>query len=161
MPTQCRKNLLQLGEFRMKFLEENLVEFDVEVSSPDEAIRAAGKLLVQGGVVEERYVEAMVQSYRANGPYFVLAPQIALPHARPEDGVKDASVSFVRLTRPVIFGNVANDPVSLVFALGASSSNEHLEILQKLMTLLSSQENVKKLMEITSYSEMKQLLGGN
>ena len=144
----------------MKFLEENLVAFDVEVSSPDEAIRVAGKLLVVGGATEERYVEAMVQSYHANGPYFVLAPQIALPHARPEDGVNEASVSFVRLKSPVVFGNAANDPVRFVFALGASSSNEHLEILQKLMTLLSSQENVKKLMEITSYSEMKQLLGG-
>jgi PTS system ascorbate-specific IIA component len=145
----------------MKFLEENLVAFDVEVSSPDEAIRAAGKLLVEGGVVEESYVEAMVQSYHANGPYFVLAPQIALPHARPEDGVNEASVSFVRVTSPVVFGSAANDPVKLVFALGASSSNEHLEILQKLMMLLNSQENVEKLMEITSYSEMKQLIGGN
>ena len=145
----------------MKFLEENLVELDVEVSSADEAIRAAGKLLVEGGVVEESYVEAMVQSYHANGPYFVLAPRIALPHARPEDGVNEASVSFVRLASPVVFGNATNDPVNLVFALGASSSDAHLEILQKLMTLLSSQENVKKLMEIRSYSEIKQLLGGN
>ncbi|MFB6466394.1 PTS sugar transporter subunit IIA [Cytobacillus sp. Hz8] len=144
----------------MKFLEKNLVEFDVDVTSPDEAIQAAGKLLVQEGLVEEKYVEAMVQSYHKNGPYFVLSPQIALPHARPEDGAKEASVSLVRLTKPVVFGHAANDPVNLVFALGASSSIEHLEILQKLMTLLNSQDNVKKLMEITSYSEMEQLLGG-
>ncbi|MEK5393926.1 PTS sugar transporter subunit IIA [Margalitia sp. FSL K6-0131] len=144
----------------MKFLEKNLVEFDVDVTSPDEAIRAAGRLLVGEGLVEENYVEAMVQSYHKNGPYFVLAPQIALPHARPEDGVKEASVSFIRLANPIVFGSATNDPVNLVFALGASSSNEHLEILQKLMTLLNNQDNVKRLVEITSYSEMEQLLGG-
>ncbi|MFC7395054.1 PTS sugar transporter subunit IIA [Scopulibacillus cellulosilyticus] len=144
----------------MKFLEKYLVEFDVDVSSPEEAIRAAGKLLAEKGLVEGNYVEAMVQSYHKNGPYFVLAPQIALPHARPEDGVKEASVSFLRLTNPIVFGSAANDPVKLIFALGASSSNEHIEILQKLMTLLSNQDNVKKLMEITSYYELEQILGG-
>ncbi|PKR83432.1 PTS sugar transporter subunit IIA [Heyndrickxia camelliae] len=144
----------------MKFLEKNLVEFNVDVTSPDEAIRAAGKLLVGEGLVEEGYVDAMVQSYHENGPYFVLAPQIALPHARPEDGVIEASVSFLQLANPIVFGSASNDPVKLVFALGASSSNEHLEILQKLMTLLNNQENVQKLMDITSYTEMEQLLGG-
>jgi PTS system ascorbate-specific IIA component len=145
----------------MKFLEENLVAFDVEASSPEEAIRISGKLLVEGGVVEEGYVEAMVQSFLKNGPYFVLAPQIALPHARPEDGVNEASVSFVRLKQPVIFGKAANDPVHLVFALGASSSEEHLIILQKLMMILSNQENVKKLTEIKSYQELIEIIGGN
>jgi PTS system ascorbate-specific IIA component len=145
----------------MKFLEENLVALDVEASSPEEAIRISGKLLVEGGVVEEGYVEAMVQSFLKNGPYFVLAPQIALPHARPEDGVNEASVSFVRLKQPVIFGKAANDPVHLVFALGASSSEEHLIILQKLMMILSNQENVKKLTEIKSYQELIEIIGGN
>jgi PTS system ascorbate-specific IIA component len=145
----------------MKFLEENLVALDVEASSPEEAIRISGKLLVEGGVVEEGYVEAMVQSFLKNGPYFVLAPQIALPHARPEDGVNEASVSFVRLKQPVIFGKAANDPVHLVFALGASSSEEHLIILQKLMMILSNQENVKKLTEIKSYQELIEIIRGN
>ncbi|GGE53315.1 PTS sugar transporter subunit IIA [Pullulanibacillus camelliae] len=144
----------------MKFLEKNLVELDAAVTSPDEAIQTAGNLLVEEGLVEEQYVEAMVQSYHKNGPYFVLAPQIALPHARPEDGVKEASVSFLRLMHPVRFGSAVNDPVHLVFALGASSSDEHLEILQKLMALLNNPENVKKLMEMTAYSEMESLLGG-
>lgn len=145
----------------MKFLEKNLVLLDVPANSPEEAIRIAGQLLVDGELAEQTYVEAMVESFKKNGPYFVLAPQIALPHARPEDGVKEASVSFVRLKNPVVFGNPANDPVQLVFGLGASSSDEHLQILQKLMQLLGNPDNVEKLKKVTNYDEINQLIGRN
>jgi ascorbate PTS system EIIA or EIIAB component len=142
----------------MKFLEKNLVLLDVEANSPEEAIRTAGKLLVDGDAAEQTYVEAMVESFKQNGPYFVLAPQIALPHARPEDGVKEASVSFVRLKYPVVFGHQANDPVQFVFGLGASSSDEHLQILQKLMLLLGNPENVEKLKDVSNYEEINELI---
>ncbi|WP_043932420.1 PTS sugar transporter subunit IIA [Bacillus sp. EB01] len=145
----------------MKFLDMNLVALDVDAGTPDEAIRAAGNLLVEAEVAEAKYVDAMVESYHKNGPYFVLAPQIALPHARPEDGVKEASVSFIRLREPVVFGNAANDPVSFVFALGASSSEQHLQILQKLIVLLGDQGNVEKLAKATTYNDIKLLIGGN
>lgn len=145
----------------MKFLEKNLVALDVAASSAEDAIRAAGRLLLEGDLVEEQYLGAMVESYKTNGPYFVLAPQIALPHARPEDGVKEASVSFVRLGEPVVFGNPANDPVTLVFALGASSSDEHLEIIQKLMKLLGDSAKVEALKSVSTYEEIKLLIGGN
>lgn len=144
----------------MKFLEKNLVAIDVDVSTPEEAIRAAGLLLQNEGFVEESYITAMVESYHKNGPYFVLAPQIALPHARPEDGVKEASVSFIRLKRPIKFGNKANDPVQLVFALGASSNGDHLHILQKITQLLSYEENLEKLKTATTYEDIQKLIGG-
>lgn len=145
----------------MKFLLESLVSLDVETTSPEETIRVAGHLLVKENVVEESYVEAMVQSYKNNGPYFVLAPKVALPHARPEDGVKEASVSFIRLKEPVKFGSEMNDPVKFVFALGASSSDEHLTILRKLTMLLNDQSNLKKFDEASSYLEIKEIIGGN
>jgi PTS system ascorbate-specific IIA component len=151
----------QRGDSAMKFLEEKLVAMNVELSSPEEAIQAAGQLLVNENLVEASYVDAMIQSFHKNGPYFVLAPQIALPHARPEDGVNEASVSLIQLKTPVKFGSKNNDPVELVFALGASSSEEHLQVLQKLMFLLSDQANLKKLKEATNYNDIKQLLGGN
>ncbi|PLR91908.1 PTS sugar transporter subunit IIA [Bacillus sp. T33-2] len=144
----------------MKFLEKNMVALNLDVSSPEAAIRAAGQLLVEADVAEEKYTDAMVESYQKNGPYFVLAPQIALPHARPEDGVKEASVAFVRLKNPVVFGNPANDPVKFVFALGASSSGEHLKILQKLLELLNIHENIEKLGTVNSYEELNQIMRG-
>lgn len=144
----------------MKFLDESLVALDVDVNTPEEAIKAAGQLLVDANLAEDRYVEAMIQSYHENGPYFVLAPRIALPHSRPEDGVKEACVSLVRLKGDVKFGHKTNDPVRLVFGLGASSSDEHLIVLQKLMDLIGSAHNVEKLLQVECYEELKKNFGG-
>lgn len=142
----------------MKFLDESLVNIGVEVKDAQEAIEEAGKLLFTEGLVKESYIEAMVRAYKENGPYFVLAPQIAIPHARPEDGVKEASVSFVQLKKPVIFGHASNDPVQLVFGLGASSSDEHLALLKRLTGLLNNPNNIKALVNATSYENVKQLI---
>ncbi|MBA4601458.1 PTS sugar transporter subunit IIA [Thermoactinomyces mirandus] len=142
----------------MKYLKRPLIALDVLVQSPEEAIREAGKLLVESELVEPSYVDAMVNSFKKNGPYFVIAPNIALPHARPEDGVNEACVSLIRLAHPIHFGHFANDPVQLVFALGASSSEEHLKILQNLTALLGDTKNVDRLLRVQSYEEIHQLL---
>jgi Phosphotransferase system mannitol/fructose-specific IIA domain (Ntr-type) len=103
-------------------------------------------------------VEAMVAAYREKGPYFVLAPHIALPHAKAEDGVNEASVSFVRLRRPVPFGHAHNDPVELVFALGSSSSADHIALLRKLTTLLNDPANVQAMKEAATAGDIEALL---
>lgn len=142
----------------MKFLEKGIVEVGVEVADAEGAIEAAGNLLIQEGLVEKSYMEAMKRSYKENGPYFVLAPSIAIPHARPEDGVNEASVSFVQLKEPVVFGHSSNDPVRLVFGLGASSSDEHLTLIRKLTGLLNDSANVERLTTATSYEDIKNIL---
>lgn len=144
----------------MKFLERDLVDLHVNAENPEQAIRAAGRLLAEAEAVSPGYVDAMVQNYRENGPYFVLAPHLAIPHARPEDGVKEPAISMVRLTNPVEFGHSAHDPVRLVFGLGASSSDEHLLLLQRLTRLLSDPQNVDRLIKAESYQEMLPVLGG-
>lgn len=144
----------------MKFMDEQLVAFQVTVNSAEEAIREAGRLLLATRSITEDYIEAMVASYRKNGPYIVLAPRIALPHARPEDGAREACVSLLQLKQPVPFGHPANDPVQLVFALGASSSEEHLQLLQRLSALLGNPENIAKLIEAETYQHITELIGG-
>lgn len=143
----------------MNFLTENLTSFRVQANTPEEAIRKAGELLAKEGHVENRYIDAMIESYRTNGPYIVVAPQIALPHARPENGVKEACASMVQLETPIKFGSETNDPVKLIFALGASTSSEHLELLKKLMSLLENRDTVQQLLSAASYKNIKPYLG--
>ncbi|MBO8162863.1 MAG: PTS sugar transporter subunit IIA [Brevibacillus sp.] len=144
----------------MKFLNRSLVSLHATATSAEDAIRQAGGLLQQAGLVEKAYLDAMVDSYEKNGPYFVLAPGIAIPHARPEDGVHEACVALLQLKEGVPFGHSANDPVRLVFALGASSSDEHLELLQRLVTLLNDPKNVELLLGARDYQEIEHVMGG-
>lgn len=142
----------------MKFLTQSMVKLDVEAETPEEAIRAAGSLLVESGAADECYVQAMVDSYTEKGPYFVLAPQIALPHAKAENGVNEASVSLVRLKRPVAFGHSANDPVDLVFALGSSSNAEHIALLRRLTRMLNDPRNIEAIRNAKQYTDIENVI---
>ena len=105
------------------------VRVGVDVPGWQEAIRAACTPLVAAGVVEPRYVDACIDMVRRHGPYVVLAPGIALPHARPEDGVVGVGVSVAVLSFPVEFGHPENDPVDVVIAFGSPDSEQHIDLL--------------------------------
>lgn len=97
-----------------------------------QAIRLAVEPLVQVGAVEQRYVEACVAVIEEHGPYIVVAPGIALVHARPEDGVRTLGLSVVMLAHPVEFGHPSNDPVHAVFAFGSPDRDQHVGLLAAL-----------------------------
>lgn len=101
-----------------------------------EGVRAAGRLLVDLGVATDAYVAACVDSVHERGPYIVLAPGLALAHARPEEGATGVGVAVVRLGEPVAFGHPANDPVDLVFAFATVDPGAHLVMLRALATAL-------------------------
>lgn len=142
----------------MKFLDEDMIDANFFAEDAEDAIRRAGNLLLNSGGVDKKYIDAMVNSFKENGSYFVLAPKIALPHARPEDGVNEASVSLVRLRQPIKFGHHTNDPVHLVFGLGATSGDEHLKILQKLTYLLGSKETAAELIDASGTGEILSII---
>jgi PTS system ascorbate-specific IIA component len=140
-----------------ELIRESLIDVNVEVEDWKEAIRAVGKLLVADGAVEERFVDAMIRVAKEFGPYIVVAPGIALPHARPEDGVIQASIAIIRLKTPVDFGNEENDPVYLVVALAAVDQNQHIEGLKQLAMVLGNEEKIKAIKAAKTKEELVDL----
>lgn len=104
----------------------------VAVPDWEGAIRAACRPLVDAGAFEERYEDRCVSIVHEQGPYIVLAPGIALAHARPEDGVRRLGLGAATLARPVPFGHPENDPVDVVLAFGSPDREAHLGILAAL-----------------------------
>jgi ascorbate PTS system EIIA or EIIAB component len=96
---------------------------------------ACGLLEAQNAVTP-RYAERCIAAVEDEGPYVVLAPGIALAHARPEDGVERLGVSVATLTEPVTFGHPDNDPVDVVFAFGSPDTQQHVGLLSELATQL-------------------------
>jgi len=86
-------------------LTEKTIKLNVRANNWEEAIRIGGELLVENDYVEQSYVDAMVKNVKEMGPYIVIAPGVAMPHARPEDGVKRVCMSLVTLEEPVVFDN--------------------------------------------------------
>ena len=70
-------------------IERQAINVDCAANSPEEAIREAGNALCRAGACSPQYVQAMVDSYRELGPYFVIAPGLALPHGTGGDESAD------------------------------------------------------------------------
>jgi ascorbate PTS system EIIA or EIIAB component len=100
------------------------------------AIRLSCSLLEKDGAVTAVYADRCIAMVEEHGPYIVLAPGIALAHARPQDGVIRLGVSVATLSEPVSFGHNDNDPVDVVFAFGSPDNDQHVELLSKLAQLL-------------------------
>ena len=142
-----------------QMLTREMVRLEVPaLLSPEDVIRYSGKILVEAGKVEEQYVNEMIESYRKLGPYMVMAPGLAMPHARPGGNVKEPCISFVKLEEPVNFRHPCNDPVKIVFALGGVSDNGHIELLQDLSSLLAADKMIEKLSAVNTYEELIELI---
>lgn len=129
------------GPVLEEVLVPELIRLDVEVKDWEEAVRQAGQLLLDQNKVESSYVDAMVRMVKENGPYIVIDKGVAMPHARPEDGVKSLGFSLLRLNTPVNFGHDKNDPVKLVVCLSSVDAEMHLNALRQLAGILSDKEN--------------------
>lgn len=137
-----------------KYLSEDMIKLQVKSGDWEEAVRSGGQLLVEEGVCEPRYVDAMVQAVSDMGPYMVLAPGIALAHARPEDGVLAVGMSLITLATPVEFGSETNDPVQLVISFGGVDKEKHIGMLQALSRFLVEEENQQLLKTAQSVEEV-------
>lgn len=129
----------------MQLLRKESIEMDVVVNSWQEAVRAAGSILVRIGAAEERYIDAMVELTSELGPYIVITPGIAIPHARPEEGAIEVGFAAVKLKEPINFGNESNDPVHLVLGFCSPNSDAHIESLTRIATVLESEDVLERI----------------
>ena len=111
-----------------KMLTEEMVRLDPPLlSTPEEVIEYCGNILVENKKAKAGYVKEMIDSYQRFGPYMVMAPGLALPHARPGGNVKEPCISFVKLKEPVCFHHPLIFPVPHMYSrLPVFQSSVHL-----------------------------------
>ena len=126
-------------------LTKKTIQLKDQVPSWEEAIKTAAQPLIDQESIHEEYVQAMIDTVHELGPYVVIAPGIAIPHARPEAGVERLGMSFLRLKEPVYFSEKEKHRAQLVIVLAAIDNQTHLKALAQLTELLSNEDNVDKL----------------
>lgn len=136
---------------------ENSIRVGAVALDREDAVAMAGDLLIASGRVTPDYREQMVAVLETHGPYFVLAPGIALAHAESSDAVLSTGLSLVILSDPIVFGNLANDPVRLVVGLCAVDHDSHIEMLGELSTLLSDENAVNTMLNSPDIESIRKL----
>ncbi|SFQ15888.1 BglG family transcription antiterminator [Salibacterium halotolerans] len=141
-----------------ELLTEQTIQFEQEVQDWEHAVRLASDPLLRLEHIQQDYVEAMIGNIRENGPYVVIAPHIALPHARPEEGVDKLGMSLLHLKHPVFFSDQEKHQARLVIVLAAVDNETHLQALSQLTEMLSDAGNTEQLLEAEKAEDILSLV---
>ena len=139
-------------------LSEDNVSFHYPAETWEDVIRHGGQLMVDAGFTDPTYTESMIDVVRDMGPYIVLAPGLAMPHARPEMGAKQVGTALVTLEKPIDFGSPENDPVSVAVFLCAPNKEEHIQLLTDIATLFEDEEFLDAAVNFESIEDVEAFL---
>lgn len=138
-------------------LKPGNVRYVEHIDHWQDAIRVAVKPLEEGGFVEPWYAENIIADTQSLGPYYVLTEDVALIHARPEEGALSKQLAVTVTRDPVIFNEDAF-PVRILFALAAEDSNSHIEAIKLLANVCMDERRVQEIASSTDTSEIYRLL---
>ena len=132
-------------EDKKKENNQVLIKESIKLNQPsvtkEEAIRAAGELLVERGSVDPSYVEAMLEREKIVTTYMGMG--IAIPHGTSEakGAVKKTAITMLQYPEGVDFGD---EKAQLVFGI-AGIGDEHLDLLGKIAGTLDDPEVLEKM----------------
>ncbi|MEN5017920.1 PTS sugar transporter subunit IIA [Erwinia sp. Eh17-17] len=122
------------------------------------AVEIALQPMIDNGAVQPRYLNAIYDMHEQIGPYYVLGEGIAMPHARPEEGVNHTGLSLLIVSEGVSFGSEDNDPVYIIFALAAIDSHSHIEMIASLSQLFCEDNVVEQLRQARDKAAVMKIL---
>lgn len=126
------------------FTENDSIRLGLTADSWQEAVKRSIEPLIDSGAVTEEYYHAIIESTEEYGPYYILMPGMAMPHARPEAGVQRDAFSLVTLTDPVTFSD--GKEVSVLLALAATSSDIHTSVaIPQIIALFELENAIERL----------------
>jgi len=141
----------------MEILSLDHILTGVRAESWQQAVEAAGQILVEKGSITPQYIENMIQAVYDMGPYMVLMPHSALAHAAPCAAVLRDDMSLVILEEPVVFGS-PNDPVKVILCLACIDKESHMNSLTKVAEALMDEAVFDALMKASTVKEAYEAL---
>lgn len=125
---------------KQSLIENNSIKLHQSASNWEEAIKIGTDLLVAAGTIEPRYYDNIVSKIKEMGPYIILAPGLAMPHARPEEGVIKTSFALVTLETPIYFDG-EDEPVDVLLTLAGRDSDQHMQGLIEITQVLDDPDS--------------------
>lgn len=134
-------------------LKRENVQIVEKVSDWEESVHVAVQPLVDQGYVTSDYIDGIISNAKEFGPYFVICPDLALLHARPEQGVLKRQLAVTVLREPVRFKEEGPD-VRLLVTLAATDADGHIEVMRQLATMFGDPDNIAKICELSCADEV-------
>jgi len=130
------------------------IELNKSFGSKEEAIHAAGEILVREGYVRKAYIDFMQEREKILSVY--MGNHVAIPHGSngSESEILKTGVSVIQVPQGVKFGD---DIAYVVFGI-AGKGDDHITILAKIAEFCSEKENVLKIKNAKSVGEIMSMM---
>lgn len=137
-------------------LERKNIVLNCAPVTPEEAIRACGRLMVDSGYVDEAYIQGMLD--REASFSVAIGSHVAIPHGTNDVKPLIKRTGVVVMTYPQgIDWN--GDKVKLVVGI-AAKGEEHLEVLGRIVAIASTDEDTDKLVASADAEKLFTSLNG-
>ena len=139
-------------------LERKNIVLNCKPVTPEEAIRAVGKMMVDSGYCAEGYVQGMIE--RNAGFPVAIGSHVAIPHGTNESRAFIQKTGLVVMTYPegIVWGE-DEELVRLVIGI-ASQGEEHLDILNRIVEVCETEEDTDALVDSATVENLYKKLNG-
>ena len=110
-------------------------------------------------IIDQSYVDEIIQCVETFGPYIIIAPEVAMPHSSEESaGIFGTAISFTKFKQAVTFAGDQEAKQQHYFYIGSQNPAEHLENIQQLMDLLMTDSVIADLLETNTPMDFKEVM---
>lgn len=128
-----------------ELINKNNIQIIEKVSDWQEAIKLAVRPLVDNGYCYEEYINNIIKNTLEMGPYYVLCENLALLHARCDQGAIKKQLGVTLLKEPVKFKADGYD-VRILVTLVAEDSESHMQAIQAVANIFSDSNKVEQIL---------------
>ncbi|WP_019240367.1 MULTISPECIES: BglG family transcription antiterminator [Bacillus] len=122
------------------------------------AIEIASKPLLKKKKIQSSYVKAMIDTIHEKGPYVVISPKVALPHADSSKGVQELSISLLIMKEPVYFRSKNEQKVNIIFVIAPDKNHRHINAMKDLNQLFQQSNIKERLIDANSEQEVLDII---
>jgi len=148
-----------MSDHRLPPLSPAAVTVGATAADWRDAVGLVAKALARADYARASYAGDMVRMIEEHGPYVVVAPGLALAHAKPGPRSLACGMAVVTLATPVEFGHPHHDPVRVVVGLASTSPEEHLANVAAVANVFNDEGIVDRLAAATDIDEVLGILG--
>ena len=137
-------------------LEQKNIVLNCKSVTPEEAIKAVGKLMVESGYCAEGYVQGMID--RNESFPVAIGSHVAIPHGTNESRDFIQKTGLVVMTYP---NGIQWDEETVRLVIGiASTGEEHLDILNRIVEVCETEEDTDALVDNATVEDLYKKLNG-
>ena len=125
-----------------------------------EAIRIAGKGLLEDDVITLSYIDSIIQKTIKYGPYMFITDHVFLAHSEIEDGANQLGISLTVFKDSVEFITLDGQirKAKIILTLAAEDQATHIRILNDIMTIFEVNENAERIWNADSIEEIQKII---